>query len=109
MTTLSLWALRQVDPNGYRAPELWPFVLTGIVHGHPSQPDGKSIKSSPITAIVSLADCKVATSQTEYELGEPLPDFVAWRESQNLPIDMASLMKSVEAGVRHNISLQEYA
>lgn len=42
------WAFRSTG-NGYQAPELCRFVLTGNVYKHPKHDEGKHVKTSSVT------------------------------------------------------------
>ena len=42
-------------------------VLVGAVYGHPTKPDGRVIRTSPITELTALT---ASTENSVYELGE---------------------------------------
>lgn len=67
------WGISIRDP--FAATELQSYHLVGKVYGHPRYKDGDDIMT---TAIVGVIDGRVVTkSGSEYELGEPHPDYEA--------------------------------
>jgi hypothetical protein len=72
------WALDTLSVHDvFKAPEQIRWCLFGEVHGHPREPDGTRVKTSPIVA----ADGRRITtaSGSTYELvGEPHEAYRAW-------------------------------
>lgn len=67
------WSIGVLDP--YTPPELQAKSLSGEVYGHPRFDDGDKITTS---AIVGVRDGRIVTrSVSEYELGEPHPEYEA--------------------------------
>lgn len=75
MAELRNWFIENTTDDPFKAPEAQKIVLTGNVYGHPKQPDGKLVSTSPL--IGRLGDKVVTQSRTEYDLGEPLSDYEA--------------------------------
>lgn len=87
--------------------ENWNFVklrhyhLNGQVYGHPDFEDGTRIWTTrPIEA---SEDCVITLSGSEYELGEPDPEYIKWMEEthpnldpNNLPLVVRSLSNEIK-------------
>lgn len=72
---LENWALTPTDRNPYLAPELQSMVLIGEVYGHPRFEEGHHISTS--TIVGKRGEVILTRSGSEYELGEPHPDYEA--------------------------------
>jgi hypothetical protein len=67
MPRIENWSVNWRSNDPYRAPECAGVAICGLVYGHPQQPDGKSVKTSPIVAAKGRL---VWTEHTVYELGK---------------------------------------
>jgi hypothetical protein len=83
---LERWAVVVPAPESpFRAPEMGGQCLSGRVHGHPTEADGKAVRTSPLASV----NGRVVTtaSGTVYELGEPHPDYLAWLDTAGIAFD----------------------
>lgn len=70
------WAIVDRQPDTFmRLPEKVVQCLAGRVYGHPRQPDGKLIETSPI--VRKCGEYVLTLSGTAYELGEPDAHYAA--------------------------------
>lgn len=100
--TLSFWGITQWSPDRFTPPEVRPYVLTGIVHGHHRKADGTEVRTSPIIALDP--DGSVRTQGgTIYVLDLPHPDYIAFRTGIGLGVDDAEMRgPSIALAVKHN-------
>lgn len=72
------WALVNND-DGFKAPEQIKYFIIGNVYGHPNPKhyDGKEIQTSTIVDL-DIERKYVKTRNTEYELGDPKPEYQEW-------------------------------
>lgn len=79
--------------DGYTAPEERTYHLHGIVYGHPTRRDGVTVVTSHV---VDVRGRRVRTeSGSEYELGEPHPEYARWCEGIGKPIDPLQPIKMI--------------
>lgn len=74
---LENWSVGMSLSSPYTAPEQVKAVLVGVVTGHPNSriKDGTTVATSYLKSI-SFSKRAAKTANTEYDLGEPDPDFV---------------------------------
>lgn len=83
MPKLEQWSV--VSSNPYLPPE-FSGKLSGIVYGHPLQPDGKQVTTSRIKS--ACGRLVTTRSGTTYELGAAAPEYREWvRASLGKEID----------------------
>jgi hypothetical protein len=70
------WEVESVPNNPYTPPEHLPRVLHGKVYGHPKYPSGHRIRTSSLRSVSGRV--VTTASGSEYELGTPSIDYVAW-------------------------------
>lgn len=67
------WSIVYVSHNPYLPPECQTQCLQGNVYGHPDHFDGKRVTTS--AAIGRKDNCLITLAGSEYELGEPDPEY----------------------------------
>jgi hypothetical protein len=72
------WFVTKSSSNPYKAPELWTWKLSGEVYGREGFKEGEKITTSALTALDAIARTAKTYSGTEYDLGEPDADWLAW-------------------------------
>ena len=82
---LDNWALRISRYDPFKAPEMQTCVLVGEAYQHPDPwiLDGEFIYTSTVQKI---EEGIAYTRNSEYELGEPDPDYVKWCEENGYEI-----------------------
>lgn len=76
---LENWALEFRESDLYSPPECQAICLTGEIYGDSRHEDGKRIITSNI---VDVNGNIVITKHSQYQLGDPHPDYVKWCKDQ---------------------------
>lgn len=91
---IEAWSLHY-HGDGYTPPELRTRHLRGIVKGHPEKRDGTCVYTSNI---LRAEGRHVWTeSGSEYALGAPHPEYVAWCNKNGKPIDPDQPIRMIES------------
>lgn len=76
------WSVVRRD---FRAPETGGQSISGKIYGHPEQPDGRHVTTSPM---VRVNGHRIETeSGSLYLLGEPSREYLEWLRSEGIPFD----------------------
>lgn len=87
MPRLEKWSLIYGEPSSpYQPPELWSKCIQGNVYGHPRFKDGTFVTTSSIETL-DVPNKKATTLNTDYELGEVDPAFLAWIEKKGYKLE----------------------
>lgn len=88
---LTEWAVLPGIDDPWLAPEAAGARLGGFAKGHPTQPDGKRIRTSRIEAVDGR---RIKTFSRWYLLvGPPHPDYVEWMTEHGYEYDEANPVK----------------
>ena len=82
MPKLEDWQVGKWSSNPYKAPELWTWKLQGKIYNHPNFNDGEMVTTSEIVKLDVDARKATTRSGTEYELGNPNPQWIDWLQEQ---------------------------
>jgi hypothetical protein len=82
MIRLENWSML-MDQDPYLPPEIKRGYLVGSVYGHPNFEDGGQIVTSYIVEINVRKGFAKTRSGSDYILGRPDPDWVAWLKENN--------------------------
>lgn len=91
MAKLENWSVNYDPFYAYMAPEIRPRVLVGTVTGHHRKADGTEVVTSPIVS--SQGRVVTTRSGTEYELGEPDPEYTKHLAEQGRTLDPENPVK----------------
>lgn len=79
MPRLENWYLSQRPTSPYQAPEVAPYCVVGRIYNDPRFNDGEIITTGTIKNAFGKG---FNTSRTNYELGQPDPQWLEWLESE---------------------------
>jgi hypothetical protein len=77
------WSIVE-DEDPYVAPEAKGKYLSGKIYGHPLHEDGKNITTSRLVKLDIDNDMAETLSGTEYILGNIDPDYLKWRQDNDV-------------------------